>query len=105
MERQPRIHPLKILRVYFEEILKGTKQFELRKNDRDFHVGDLLMLMEIPTLSSVFTGRRAICEVTYVLKDCPEYGLMPGYTVLGIKLRGDLDYDEVWNQWVDGMKS
>lgn len=38
------IHELKILPEYFEAVTSGRKQFEIRKNDRDFKVGDQLIL-------------------------------------------------------------
>lgn len=31
------IHQLKIESRFFEDIVKRTKTFEIRKNDRDFH--------------------------------------------------------------------
>ena len=34
------IHALKTLPEYFEAVLENKKTFELRKNDRDFKVGD-----------------------------------------------------------------
>lgn len=41
-----KIHELKILPQYFEEVLKGNKTFEIRKNDRDFKIRDILILKE-----------------------------------------------------------
>ena len=35
-----KLHILKIKREYFNDILRGRKTFELRKNDRDFKVGE-----------------------------------------------------------------
>lgn len=40
------IHQLKCEAKYFEEICSGQKTFEVRKNDRNFHVGDYLALNE-----------------------------------------------------------
>lgn len=40
------IHELKILHEYFEAVTSGRKQFEIRKNDRGFKVGDQLILCE-----------------------------------------------------------
>lgn len=34
------IHELKILPEYYEEVKCGNKNFELRKNDRDYKVYD-----------------------------------------------------------------
>ncbi len=39
-------HELKIQPKYFNAVLMGTKNFEIRKNDRDYHVGDRLWLRE-----------------------------------------------------------
>lgn len=39
-------HHLKCHPPYFEKIVSGTKKFEIRKNDRDFEVGDVLVLQE-----------------------------------------------------------
>jgi len=39
-------HELKILPQYFRELYRGNKTFELRKDDRDYQVGDYLVLRE-----------------------------------------------------------
>lgn len=41
------IHRLKILPEYFEAQKNKVKTFEIRKNDRNFKIGDRLMLYEI----------------------------------------------------------
>lgn len=37
-------HELKLDVKYFEDVKSGKKNFEIRKNDRDFQVGDVLEL-------------------------------------------------------------
>ncbi|WP_195916669.1 DUF3850 domain-containing protein [Lactococcus petauri] len=37
-------HELKLDVKYFDEVKNGTKNFEIRMNDRDFQVGDILEL-------------------------------------------------------------
>ncbi|MGL4760385.1 MAG: ASCH/PUA domain-containing protein [Sarcina sp.] len=78
-------HELKILEEYFNALADGSKTFELRKNDRDFKVGDSLKLKEIKDNS--FTGRFLEYEVSYVLKG-GAYGLEEEYCILGIRLYG-----------------
>ena len=39
-------HHLKCWPEFFEPICEGTKNFEIRRNDRDYEVGDLLILEE-----------------------------------------------------------
>ncbi len=73
------IHELKILPVYFEEVISGRKQFEVRKNDRNFQLGDQLILKEWN--KEGFTGRSYHSEITYIT----DYMQKEGYVVLGIR--------------------
>ena len=74
-------HRLKIQEKYFTDIMAFEKKFELRKNDRDYKVGDLLCL-------SAYQGEKPLgkyieARITYILKDVP--GLQDGYAILGFK--------------------
>jgi ASC-1-like (ASCH) protein len=74
-------HCLKTIQPYFGEVENGTKTFEVRKNDRNFKVGDILFLQEFD--GKALTGKEETRVVTYVLKDYP--ALRSGFVVLGIK--------------------
>ena len=74
------IHTVKIKPKYYEAVLSGEKNFELRKNDRNYQVGDLIRLKEY---NEDFTGRDLVLKIKYILKDCPEYGLMDGFCIIG----------------------
>lgn len=39
-------HELKILPKFYEDIFEGKRSFELRKDDRDFQVGDYIIFRE-----------------------------------------------------------
>lgn len=78
------IHELKIEREYFEAIIDVKKTFEVRKNDRDFQIGDFLALNE--TVDGAYTGRAVIAVVRYIL-DNPDY-CKDSYIIMGIKLCG-----------------
>lgn len=75
-------HDLKILPKYFEAVKTGKKKFELRKNDRDYKVGDEIHLEEWEPAGG-YTGRDIVKEITYVLKNCEEFGLKNGYCIIG----------------------
>ncbi|HBG3698040.1 TPA: DUF3850 domain-containing protein, partial [Clostridioides difficile] len=66
---------------YFKEVVNGNKNFEVRKNDRDFKKGDLLVLQEFD--GREYTGLETRKEIIYVL-DNSDY-LQNGYVILGIK--------------------
>lgn len=76
------VHELKILPCYFNEVKNGNKTFELRKLDRDFKVGDILHLRE--WVNDDYTLNEQIRTITYILKDCEEYGLKEGFVILGM---------------------
>ena len=75
-------HDVKILPEYFKDVKSGKKHFELRRDDRNYNVGDDLH-MEEWTPEGSYTGEDIVKEITYVLRNCPEYGLMNGYCIVG----------------------
>ncbi len=79
-----KIHRVKCYDRFFEMTVTGQKEFEVRKNDRGYEVGDLLELNE--TTEGTYTGRAALFEITFILAaDSFPEGIKPGYVVLGIK--------------------
>lgn len=77
-------HILKTWTEYFNKIEDGTKTFELRKDDRNFKVGDILVLKDYDRFRETFTGRTEFRIVTYKL-DGGAFGLEKGFCVLGLK--------------------
>ena len=77
----------KILPKYYEDVVTGAKPFELRKDEDNILVGDTLVLCE---WDSHYTGRKVRCLVTYVLRNCSEYGIMDGYCIIGIEVCGEV---------------
>lgn len=72
----------KILPWYFDAVVSGQKNFELRRDSDDFVVGNVLVLREWDGLG--YTGRSVSRTIIYVLRDVPEYGLEDGFVILGI---------------------
>jgi hypothetical protein len=86
-----REHTLKTWPSFFQAIRDGAKTFEVRRNDRDFEVGDTLNLVEwdpTPTCGSWpaghATGRHEFVRVTYVLQG-GQWGVEKGFVVMGIE--------------------
>lgn len=75
-----KLHKLKIVDPYFTDVFNGVKTFEVRKNDRDFEVGDIvrLILVEAGKITPFYIER----EITYIL-DNPDY-CKEGYVIFGI---------------------
>lgn len=79
------LHHLKIKENYFLALLSGDKTFEIRKNDRDFQVGDLIVFSVIDDRTCSIVDFGDVFRISYVLKDCKEYGLEDGYAVLSVE--------------------
>jgi hypothetical protein len=87
------LHELKTWPEHFSEIVAGRKNFELRRNDRDFKVGDELLLREYwyqycnPDGSSKegYSGRILHRRIDYVLDSYGAvYGVEKGYVILSL---------------------
>ena len=79
-------HSLKTLPEHYQEIKARRKKAELRKNDRDYRKGDLLILEEwSPTGGGLYTGEQILAIVTHILAD-PEFGLKEGYVLMSIEV-------------------
>jgi hypothetical protein len=76
-------HELKTWPEFFKAVASGAKTFEVRRDDRDFEVGDSLVLREWNQDKEQYTGRRVERVVTYILRDDP-YLLRDGYCILAL---------------------
>lgn len=70
----------KILPEYFEAVIRGEKTFEIRKDEDDIQVGDAIILKEWD--GEKYTGRETGRNISYVLRNVPQYGLSEGYCIM-----------------------
>lgn len=88
MEHEQAIHNLKCWPEYFAAIASGQKKFEVRKNDRDYQVGDLLALHEYDPVAMAYTANIAWRVIEYVLdlSRVPYMPVVDGFVVLGFSV-------------------
>jgi len=80
-----RIHIIKALSQYFRATRNGKKPFEVRLNDRDYRIGDMLKIRESDE-QGYFLGRTIICRINYILNLDVLAGLEDSnYVVLGLE--------------------
>ena len=77
------IHKLKISPIYYEAIENGSKTYEIRKDDRNYQVGDVLELCEYEEMK--YTGKKLYADILSVLRgtNCKD-----GYCIMSINVRG-----------------
>lgn len=96
-DTESRVHELKCWAGrMFDAVLSGQKPFDVRRDDRGFQPGDLLMLREYeegdPAREDVlagsggsgYTGRYCWRQVTYLLDLGAPAWRLPGFVVLGL---------------------
>jgi hypothetical protein len=89
------IHYLKSHPRFFAKVIDGTKQFEIRFDDRGFRIGDGIVLLEWDPeqgqerVAEGYTGGQVSGTIVYVLssKEMAGGGLESGYVALGIEWR------------------
>lgn len=69
--RQPIGHVLKCWPQQFNDIMVGEKHFEIRKDDRDFARGDLVVLVEFDPEAKQHTGRSMTRTIGYLGRGAP----------------------------------
>ena len=78
-----KIHELKIHSEYYNDVFMGHKTFEVRYNDRDFKLHDVIILNEVDEETGEYTGRKLARNITYILQG-GQFGIEKGYVVLSI---------------------
>jgi hypothetical protein len=101
-QRMPSVHSLKTWPEMFQHVWTGAKPFEYRQDDRDYQVGDLLLLREYSpvcvTCGSASPGtcddgctpegylnRVIMARATFVMRHS-HWKLQPGYCIIGIRV-------------------
>ncbi len=74
-------HKLKTWPPFFAAVERGEKRFEIRNNDRDFKVGDSVVLQEFDQLDEEYTG----AEISGVISYVTDFKQQEGYVVFGLE--------------------
>lgn len=77
-----KLHYLKIKAEYANAKLKGDKPFEIRLNDRDFHVGDVI---KYTCIDSQIVDEKISKKLHYITyrTNFGQFGQKYGYVVFG----------------------
>jgi hypothetical protein len=76
-------HKLKTWPMYYADVESGVKTFEVRRNDREFEQGDVLVLQEWDPVAGGYTGRECRKQVRYVLFG-GAFGVQDGFVVMSL---------------------
>lgn len=82
-----KVHVLKLTQPFFNDVFFNRKEFELRKNDRDYKIGDSLKLVEYPS-----DNPRYVFKVIKYILYGGAYGLADDYVILGLDDLPNVEY-------------
>lgn len=77
------IHKLKTWPEDFEAIWRNVKTAEFQKNDRNFRVGDMLLLREYDPVTETCSGREMKVLIRHIQTG---FGIPERYAVLSIRV-------------------
>lgn len=77
------IHELKCKPEYFRTLSTQSRNYDIRKADRDYRVTDSLYIREYAPVMG-YTGRHIYRRITHILKESP--GLDKNYIILSLSL-------------------
>jgi len=80
-----RTHELKTVQPHYDNVVSGKKTVDVRRDDRGFAEGDILVLREYDAATASYSGRSHVVEVTHVLNGFE--GLTPGWVAMSIRTR------------------
>jgi hypothetical protein len=63
-----KVHELKTWPEPYQAMIDGVKHHEVRRNDREFEVGDRLLLREWDPETQTYSGREQGRTVTYMTR-------------------------------------
>ena len=59
-------HAVKSWPRFFQQVLDGNRNHELRRNDRDYRIGDRMELREFDPKSGDYTGRMCVVKISSI---------------------------------------
>lgn len=86
-----KIHELKTDANVFDQVADRWKGFEIRFNDRDFKIGDYLLLKKTSYTGTemkagkplIYLGQELLVRVRYIMHG-PQYGLAEKWVIMAI---------------------
>ncbi len=78
---EKKVHYLKTWPEPFRAVVAGIKRADFRLNDRDYHVGDTIVLEEFEPDNCGYTGKQHTVTITHIQDG---FGIPDGYVMLSI---------------------
>ena len=81
MNRKPKTHHVKTWPEFYKPAYFGFKPFEVRKNDRNYQVGDTFISHEWNPETKEYSGSATEFRIGFILQG-GQFGIDPEYVVM-----------------------
>lgn len=91
------LHKIKLAEKYCDDVLSGRKTFEIRLNDRNYQVGDIVRFIPInhdETLPLPHDIKNKTYAITYIITDKEFLALEDNYCVFSIMPVAEMESEE-----------
>jgi hypothetical protein len=92
---KPTVHTIKCWTNGFMALVSGMKKFEWRKDDRNYQIGDHLLILEWDEVKQQYTSKYALRVISYKLAG-GWFGMPQDYCILSL---------ETFDDWFSKMKA
>ena len=86
-------HQIKTHSEYFQQVWDRKKLFEIRKDDRNYEVGDTLTLLDYNPETNTYNRRTISAEISYKLNG-GNFGIENGFCALSMSKLANWNLDE-----------
>jgi len=78
------IHTIKLNEQFCDDVMEGLKTFEIRLNDRNYQVGDIIHFKPVTNDGNEYYHKivNRVYQITYIISG---WGLQNGYVAFSIK--------------------
>jgi len=88
-------HYLKVWTKQFDAVRRGAKTHEVRKGDKDYRAGDIIILREFDPNERVYTGKCIEVQITFTTRG-GTFGIPADICVMSIRrINPAMDFDKL----------
>lgn len=99
---EKKVHYLKTWPEPFRAVVAGIKRADFRLNDRDYHVGDTIVLEEFEPDNCGYTGKQHTVTITHIQDG---FGIPDGYVMLSIDTPASAEVEDLLDHIISAANS
>lgn len=97
-------HYLKVWTKQFDAVRRGAKTHEVRKGDRDYRAGDIIILRDFDPAAREYTGKCIEVQVTFITRG-GTFGIPDDISVMSIRrVTPSIEFEDLMDDMPEDRK-